>query len=87
MHADNVIKKISENTFEFEPNNTSLMATIVAPKKYTTEIQENILIAPGDPGSVDKGGLQERGKKLAISTTEKVSSATFITKLSIQKEQ
>ncbi len=87
LHADNVIKKISENTFEFEPNNTSLIAKIVAPKKFETKIEENILIAPGDPGSVDKGGLQERGKKLAISTSEKVSSATFITKLSIKKEK
>ncbi|MBU2996450.1 DUF4962 domain-containing protein [Cellulophaga baltica] len=85
LHADNTIKKISENTFEFEPSGTSLMVTIVAPKKFSTAIEENILTAPGDPGSVDKGGLQERGKKLAISTSEKVSKATFITKLAIQK--
>lgn len=86
LHADNAINQISVNTFEIEPNNTSLIATIVAPKNFETKIEKNILTAPGDPGSVDKGGNEERGKKLAITTKDKVSKAKFIVKLSIKKD-
>lgn len=87
LHVDNVIKQISANTFELEPDKTSLLANIVAPKMFEAKIDKNILTAPGDPGSVDKGGFQERGEKLAISTKEKVSTAKFVIKLSIKKEK
>ncbi len=87
LHADNLINQISANTFEFEPNKTSLIAEIIEPIIFETKVDNNILTAPGDPGSVDKGGLQERGKKLAISTKEKVSRAEFVMKLTIKEEK
>jgi hypothetical protein len=87
LHADHSIIKRSENTFEFEPNKTSLIAEIIEPKTFNSKIDNNVLTAPGDPGFVDKGGLEERGKKLGISTEEKVSYVKFVTKLSIKKEE
>lgn len=87
LHADNLINQLSANTFEFEPNETSLLAEIISPKMFEVKIDKNILTAPGKPGFVDKGGLQERGKKLAISTKEKVSTTEFVVKLSIKKEK
>ncbi|WP_405415152.1 DUF4962 domain-containing protein [Maribacter sp. Asnod1-A12] len=85
LHADNTIKKQSEHNFELEPGETSIMAEIKAPKNVKTKITNNVLVAPGDPGSVDKGGDEERGKKLEISTTGKVAAETFITKLTIKQ--
>ena len=85
LHADNVIKPVSANTFELEPNGTSLLAEIIAPEKFDAKIDKNILKSPGDPGSVDKGALEERGVRLATSTKEKVSQAKFVMKLTIRK--
>lgn len=85
LHADSTINQISSTIFEFEPNTTSLIAEVIAPKIVETKIDANVLTAPGDPGFVDKGGFEERGKKLTISTKEKVSKAEFILKLSIKR--
>lgn len=87
LHVDNDINQISDATFELEPNETSLLVEIIAPKGFETKVDANILTAPGKPGFVDKGGDEERGRKLAISTKEKVSKAEFVIKLSIKKEK
>jgi len=87
LHADNTINKLSANTFEFEPNKTSLLVNIIEPENFDTKITENILTAPGDPGFVDKGGDEKRGKKLGVSTKEKVSKAKFVTELIIKNEK
>lgn len=87
LHADNTINQISANTFELEPNKTSLFAEIIVPEIFESKVDANVLTAPGKPGFVDKGGLQERGVKLAISTKEKVSTAEFVMKLSIKKKK
>lgn len=84
LHADNSIVEKSKNNFWFEPNGTYLAAEIVAPKNLNTEIEKNILTAPGRPGSVDKGEREERGVRLAISTKEKVSKANFTVKMIIK---
>lgn len=86
LHADNTIESVGENQFVFEPTGTSLVVDIVEPTPVNTRIERNVLTAPGDPGSVDKGENEERGKKLAISTVEKVTKATFTIKLKVQKE-
>lgn len=87
LHADNTINQISANTFQLEPNKTSLFAEIIVPEIFESKVDANVLTAPGKPGFVDKGGLQERGVKLAISTKEKVSTAEFVMKLSIKKKK
>ncbi|MDQ3711257.1 MAG: heparinase II/III-family protein, partial [Acidobacteriota bacterium] len=84
LHADTEIKQLSGKTFLFEPNGTSLLTEIIAPKQFDAKIEKNILTAPGRPGSVDKGEREERGVRLAISTDEKVQKATFAVKMKIQ---
>ena len=84
LHSDNLIKELSTNKFEFEPNGTSLLAEIMMPKVFDAKVEKNILTAPGRPGSVDKGEREERGVRLAISTKEKVKKAQFKVKLKIQ---
>lgn len=84
LHADNLIKQLSGSKFEFEPNQTSLLVELSAPKQAETKIEKNILTAPGRPGSVDKGEREERGVRLAISTKKKVNKANFKVKMKIQ---
>lgn len=86
LHADNVINQLSTNKFVFEPNGTSLLAEIIAPKMFEAKIEKNILTAPGRPGSVDKGEREERGVRVAISTKEKVKTAKFVKKMTIQNK-
>ncbi|MBA3633973.1 MAG: DUF4962 domain-containing protein [Acidobacteria bacterium] len=85
LHADNEIKQLSGKTFLFEPNGTSLLTEIIAPKQLDAKIEKNILTAPGRPGSVDKGEREERGVRLAISTKEKMTKTNFVVKLTIQE--
>lgn len=87
LHADNTINQIQANTFEFEPTRTSILVKIIEPQLFNVKVDANILTAPGDPGFVDKGGSEERGKKLAISTKNKVLKAEFVLKLTIKEEQ
>lgn len=86
LHSDNLIKQLSERTFTFEPNGTSLLAEIVAPKTMKSVVEKNILTAPGRPGSVDKGEREERGVRLAISTAEKVDRLNLETRLKIERK-
>lgn len=85
LHSDNLIEQLSVNKFTFEPNGTSLLTEIIAPKMYNSKIEMNILTAPGKPGSVDKGEREERGVRLAVSTKEKVKKARFAAKFIIRK--
>lgn len=85
LHADNLITEKSKNIFEFEPKGTSLLAEIVSPQEYETKIEKNILTAPGKPGSVDKGEREERGVRLAVSTTKPTKEAKFMFRLKVAR--
>lgn len=85
LHADNKIVENSKNLFEFEPGGTSLLAQLIEPKKFTAKIEENILTAPGKPGSVDKGEREKRGWRVAVSTAKPVREANFVVKLKIKR--
>jgi len=84
LHADNKIVQNGKNVFELEPEGTSLLAEIAEPKSFGTKIEENILTAPGKPGSVDKGEREKRGWRLAISTDKPVKEANFLVRLKIK---
>ena len=83
LHSDNAINVLSDKIFIFEPTGTSLSAEIVAPKMFDAKVEKNLLTAPGRPGSVDKGEIETRGVRLAISTREKVSKLNMETRLKI----
>ena len=87
LHADNKIIDSSNGAFTFEPDSKpNLLANIMNPAIFTTEIEKNILTAPGKPGSVDKGEREERGVRLAISTKQKVKKANIKMMLEIQNK-
>jgi hypothetical protein len=54
------------------------------PELFKTAIEKNILTAPGPPGNVDKGKSEERGVRLAISTSKPVKDAHFVIRLLIR---
>ncbi len=58
----------------------------MTPLAVETQIEKNILTAPGRPGSVDKGEREERGVRLAISTKEKITKAKLIMELRVQNK-
>ena len=81
LHSDTKIVEKGKNLFEFEPGVASLFAEILSPTTFDAKIEKNILIAPGKPGSVDKGEAEERGVRLAISTPKPVDNAKFTFRL------
>jgi len=84
LHADNSIIK-NGDTFEVENGKSSLLVTILAPKSFESVIEQNILTAPGPPGSVDKGERETRGVRLAISTPGKEKESNIKVQLRIRR--
>jgi hypothetical protein len=50
----------------------------------TTVIEANAVRAPGPPGSVDRGNVQLRGKKLVIGTEARTKEVKFQVELTPQ---
>jgi hypothetical protein len=86
LHSDNLIVQNTEKLFTFEPGGTNLSAEIFSPKEIKAKIEKNILIAPGKPGSVDKGEKEERGMRLSISTENTVKKLNLELRLKINKK-
>jgi hypothetical protein len=84
LHADNSIVKNGQG-FEFENGKSGLFVKILAPKSYGDQIEQNILTAPGRPGSVDKGERETRGVRLAISTPGKEKETNLKVQLRIRR--
>jgi hypothetical protein len=84
IHSDEAIEKIGDRGFIFGDAGVKLNLNIESPANVVTAVEENALIAPGRPGSVDKGERQVRGKKLSISTAEAVESARFKVKFQVR---
>ncbi|HTC95877.1 MAG TPA: DUF4962 domain-containing protein [Terriglobales bacterium] len=47
------------------------------PADTVIEIEPNIVMGPGLPGSTDKGDQQQRGERLAVTTSKPATSAKF----------
>lgn len=84
LHADANIVEKGQDLFEFQPDGTSLIAEILEPKNASLKVEKNLLITPGPPGNVDKGQREERGVRLAISTSTPVKEARFVVRLKIE---
>ena len=49
--------------------------------QVASNVEQNVVMGPGRPGSVDKGSLESRGERLMVSTAGKVTSTQFEWKL------
>jgi len=83
LHADEKIERSGEKQFVIKAGEVSLRVMISDPARCHPIIEPNLLTAAGNPGSVDKGERQQRGERLAVSTTNPVFSARFVMSLKI----
>jgi hypothetical protein len=80
LHADSSMEKIDAKTFLLKPvgkTPASLTARILEPKDGKAEIDPNVVMGPGIPGSVDNGKLEQRGERLLVKTAKPSSQAVF----------
>jgi len=81
LHADELIATQAAGVFTLGPG---LLAAFNSTTPVTTTIEKNLLTAPGPPGAVDKGEVEERGVRLAITTRDKVQHLALQMKLRLQ---
>ena len=81
LHSDTTIQEAGKNKFTFQVGDAALRVGLQSPADATTKIEPNVVMGPGQPGSVDKGTLETRGQRLAASTGHPVSKAEFLWKL------
>jgi hypothetical protein len=65
LHSDQAIAQKGQQ-FIVKAGASSTMVNIIAPADRIARIVPNNVMAPGPPGSVDKGEVQVRGQKLEI---------------------
>jgi hypothetical protein len=69
--------------FSIDASGTKLNITVESPQGARAVVEENVLTAPGPPGSVDKGERQVRGQRLAVSTPAPQTRTRFRLRLSV----
>jgi len=79
IHADEKIEMLSDKKFLIDQDKVKLFGEIIAPKEAQTKVETNILTAPGKPGSVDKGEREERGVRLAVSSSQTTKTKVVMT--------
>ena len=77
LHADTKIVKMGPEQFDFPAGDAVLHVALESPTDAMTRIEPNILMAPGKPGSVDKGTPEARGERLAATTAAAGTTARF----------
>jgi Domain of unknown function (DUF4962)/Heparinase II/III-like protein len=83
--ADSSLQHKSAQQFRIKAGKVSLMIEPLQPASVVAAISPNRLIAPGPPGSVDKGERQERGQRLILSTAQPAKSMRFVIRLRIEE--
>jgi hypothetical protein len=83
VHADDTISQEGADSFSIDASGARLDIGVESPAGARTAVEENVLTAPGPPGSVDKGERQVRGQRLAVSTPAPQTSARFRMRLRV----
>jgi hypothetical protein len=77
LHSDTKMKAIGGQRYETAANGVALHIHLRAPSGAASTVEQNVVMGPGKPGSVDKGFLEPRGERLMVSTAGKVTSTQF----------
>jgi hypothetical protein len=77
IHSDTTIKPIGEQRYRTSINGVPLEIHLLLPMNAASKIEQNVVMGPGKPGSVDKGNFEPRGERLVVSTMEKVTNTRF----------
>jgi hypothetical protein len=81
LHSDAKIRPLPDQRYETEINGVALRIQLLSPLGVASTVEQNVVMGPGRPGSVDKGSLESRGERLMVSTAGKVTSTQFEWKL------
>ncbi len=82
VHSDDTVRQEGAGRFSIDASGAKLNILVESPQNARAVVEENVLTAPGPPGSVDKGERQVRGRRLAVSTDGPQTSARFRLRLS-----
>lgn len=77
LHTDTTFQQASQNRFATNIDGTILHVANMFSVPSKTKTEANVVMGPGQPGSVDKGSLQPRGSRLLVTTDSPVTHADF----------
>jgi hypothetical protein len=77
LHSDAKINPIAEQIYQTSINDVTLHIHLLSPSGAASKVEQNVVMGPGKPGSVDKGSREPRGERLLVATAEKATNAHF----------
>jgi hypothetical protein len=77
LHSDVKINPMAEEKYQTTINDVALHIHLLSPSGAASTVEQNVVMGPGKPGSVDKGSLEPRGERLLVSTSEKMTNTRF----------
>jgi hypothetical protein len=77
LHSDTTVQEAGQRQFTIAVNGVVLHAELNAPEDATTKVEPNVVMGPGQPGSVDKGTQEQRGERVAATTAQASGKAIF----------
>jgi hypothetical protein len=77
LHSDMQVMPVAGQRYQIRVNGKSLDVQFHLPVDAASKIENNVVMGPGRPGSVDKGSPEERGERLLISTPKVATHARF----------
>jgi hypothetical protein len=86
LHSDSVVPTVDSRAVELSSGGTHLTLSVLAPTDAVVRTEPNMVTAPGPPGAVDKGEVQHRGDRIAISSKEPMKDASFFCSLKIEND-
>lgn len=82
VHSDDTVRQEGAARFSIDAAGARLDINVESPQGARAVVEDNVLTAPGPPGSVDKGERQVRGQRLTVSTQRPQTDARFRLRLS-----
>jgi hypothetical protein len=77
IHSDAAISPIAEQRYQTTINGVPLNVHLLSPPGAIFKVEQNVVMGPGRPGSVDKGTLEPRGERLLATTPGKSTKTQF----------
>ena len=77
IHSDAMISPIAKQQYKTTINGVPLNVHLLSPAGADFKVEQNIVMGPGRPGSVDKGTLEPRGERLLATTSSKSTEVRF----------
>ena len=77
LHTDTKFTSQSGTQFSTTVGGSTLHITDRCSVPATAQVEPNIVMGPGAPGSVDKGTPEPRGERVIVTTNAPQTAATF----------